>query len=486
MGSGVAWLDYDHDGDWDLFAVNGPDGVSALFRNDQGRFTNVTSKARVGEPTAGMGVAAADFDADGWVDILITAFEQPLVLYRNRRDGTFENVAKRAGLDRGGWHGWTTGAAWGDIDNDSDLDLYVTRYVDFSDPNVVGLGHLTERPELLTLVPDSYPPQRNDLFRNNGDGTFTELAEKAAVTDAGGRGLGAIFSDYDEDGDLDLYVCNDNTPNKFFRNRGDGTFDDISFLTGTEDTRGSMGVDFADYDGDADLDLIVTNWQMDTNALYRNNHIPLKGMQPSDTFDDVTLDAGLGAVSLGLTSWGVHLADFDRDGDPDVYLANGYTSPSGPDKSSCDGQRSLMLRNDDGVFHEVADAFAFDKWGAGRGSALADFDADGDLDIAVSQNNGRLLLFRNDTPSAAKTVYVDAPVGAWIEARIGNRVVVGTIAGGSGYLSTSAPQVQVVIPNGKFVDRIGVRFSDGTSQIAKRVPVNRRVSFAHDSPPLVK
>lgn len=486
MGSGLAWLDYDRDGDWDLFVVNGPGGHHALFRNEGGRFTDVAARAGIREPRGGMGVAAADYDNDGWVDFLVTAFEEPMALYRNRGDGTFENVAKAVGLDRGAPYGWTTGAAWGDVDNDGNLDLYVVRYVDFTNPDTSHLLTAGGRPELFTLVPDCYPPQRNDLYRNNGNGTFSEISEQAGVADPGGRGLGAMFADYDGDGDLDLYVCNDNTPNKFFRNRGDGTFEDISFLTGTEDTRGSMGVDSGDYDNDGDLDLVVTNWQTETNALYRNNRIPSKGRKPSDAFDDVTLDVGLGAPSLGLTGWGVHFADFDSDGDLDLYIANGYTSPSGTDKYRCDGQRSLLLRNDGGKFSEVPDAFAFSDWGAGRGSALADFDGDGDLDVAVSQNNGRLLLFRNDTPSSTKGVFVEAPIGTHVEARAGNRHWIGTIAGGSSYLSTNAPQFRIAVPEKKFLDRIGVRFSDGTFQIAKRVPGGHRVVFAPHVPPTVK
>lgn len=474
MGSGLAWLDFDNDGDWDLYVVNGKGYPSALYRNDGGRFTDVAEAAGVTGFGWGMGVTAANYDGDGWTDLFVTHFEEPAKLYRNRGNGTFEDVAAKAGV--AGW-GWEASSAWGDVDGDGDLDLYVVRYLDFNSPAAAIAHDGSGRPELHTLVPDNYPPQANSLYINNGDGTFTDATARAGVANPDGRGLGAIFCDYDHDGDLDLYVANDNTPNVFYRNRGDGTFENVSFATGTEDSRGSMGLSFGDIDGDGDLDLFVTNWQMETNALYRNNQIAPAGRKSSDTFDDATLESGLGPPSMGLTGWGTHLADFDNDGDPDIYVANGYTSPSETDKSCCEGQRSQFFRNEGGRFTELRDAFAVAPWGAGRGSAVADYDGDGDLDIAVSQNNGRLLLFRNDTGHEQSAVRIQAPPGARVEVRVGKRARVAQVTAGSSYMSSSAPELVIGTPHGKRIDRIEVRYPGGSVETATRVPVDSRIRF---------
>jgi hypothetical protein len=484
MGSGVAWLDSDNDGDWDIYAVNGPDRPSALYRNDGGMFTDVGEHAGVAHPGWGMGVAAADYDGDGWVDLYVTNFNQPNRLYRNLGDGTFKDVTAKAGV--GGPPGlFSMSAAWGDVDGDGDLDLYVVRYVDFTNPLSAVLAHPTERDELITLVPDPYLPQPNVLYRNNGDGTFTDITGPAGVANGDGKGLGAVFGDYDNDGDLDLYVANDNTRNVLYKNRGNGTFDDVSFAAGVDDARGCMGVDFGDYDEDGDLDLFWTNWNSETNALARNNAVRADGRRPSDSFDDITLDAGLGAPSLGMTGWGTHFADFDRDGDLDLYVANGFTSPGDDDKTRCIGQRSQLFRNDNGTFVEVPEAFAFTAWGAGRGSGVADYDDDGDLDILLTQNNGRLLLFRNDTPAPNGWVKVRAPAGARVELRIGRRTHIREVAAGSSYLSSSAPELVVGVAGGKSADRIRVRLPDGTTHMVRRAAVGSRVVFSRARPPQV-
>ncbi|GIX06502.1 MAG: RNA-binding protein [Candidatus Poribacteria bacterium] len=475
-GTGLAWLDYDQDGDWDLYAVTGAGLPNALFRNDGGRFVEVAAQAGVDHRGWGMGVAAGDYDGDGYPDLFVTNFGGPDVLYHNRGDGTFEDVTDQAGVG-GDPSAWSTSATWVDVDGDGDLDLYVLRYIDFSDPYSVPATYPSERNEPVTLIPDPYPPQPNALYRNNGDGTFTEIAAQVGADDPRGKGLGVVAGDLDDDGDWDLYLGNDVTPNALLRNDGDGTFTDISFEAGVDDSRNGMGVDLGDYDGDGDLDIFCTNWQTQTNVLYRNNWAESRRLN----FDDVTAEAGLAHTSLGFTGWGALFADFDLDGDLDLFLTNGYTSPDPRDPAPevCVGQPDHLFRNDNGRFVRLDSALSppADGWGSGRGAALADYDNDGDLDIAVAQNNGRLLLFRNDTPTLNAWLQVEAPPGSRIVLTHDRERYVREVTAGSGYLSTGAPVVLFGVIAGAVVDRVQVRFSDGSEQTLEDVPVRRRIRF---------
>ncbi|MBT3270568.1 CRTAC1 family protein [Candidatus Poribacteria bacterium] len=455
-GSGAAWLDYDDDDDWDLYVLDGPGHRNVLYRNDGGRFTDVTEEAGVGHLGDAMGVAIADYDGDGRTDIFFTTFDSPDVLYRNRGDGAFEDVTETAGV--GGLpEEWGTSAAWGDTDGDGDLDLYVARYIDFTDPGSTEEIYPAERTaDLITLVPDPYPAQSNALYRNNGDGTFTDIAASARAEDSAGKGLGVGIVDYDNDGDLDIYIANDVTPNSLLKNRGDGTFEDAGFLTGTNDQRQGMGVDFGDADGDGDLDLLVTNWQNEMNAYYRNNRLARDGFQTSDSFDDMSTDAGLGDTSVGLTGWGAAFEDFDNDGDLDLYVTNGHTSPSEDDPGVCEGQRDQVYRNDGPRFVEMVDAVRVGKWGAGRGVATADYDGDGDVDVLVTQNNGRMLLFRNDVGQGRDWVKVRAPVGTRLTVTSRGATRERAFPGGTSYLCARAPEIVVGLGSDAPTSRVEV------------------------------
>jgi hypothetical protein len=453
MGSGAAWLDYDSDGDWDAYVVTGKDRPNALYRNDGERFTNVAGIAQVGHLGWGMGVAAADYDGDGWTDLFVTNYAEKDVLYRNLGNGSFEDVTEAAGVG-GAPSDWSSSAAWGDIDGDGDLDLYVARYIDFSEPDAPTGLYPSHRDELMTLMPELYPSQANALFRNAGDGTFDDVTDAAGVADAGGKGLGVLFGDYDNDGDLDLHVANDQTPNVLFKNDGTGVFSNVSFMVGLDDTRGGMGTDFGDYDGDGDLDMVLTNWQKESNALYRNNTVPTADGRASDSFDDYASEAGLAHTSLGLTGWGAVLKDFDLDGDLDLFVTNGYTSPAEGFPERCIGQRDQCYRNDDNRFVEVRGALEDREWGSGRGLASADYDGDGDIDLLVVQNNDRVLLMRNDTPRRGGWVRVHAPVGARLRIESGGKTYIREIRAGASYLSTCAPEIIVPAPLLTGADRV--------------------------------
>ena len=475
MGGGAAWLDYDNDGDWDLYITTGRGLPNALYQNNgDGTFNETAEQAGVNSQALSMGAAAADYNGDGNVDLFVTNYGAVDILYRNNGDGTFTDKAAEAGVE-GGAEDWSSSAAWADFDNDGDLDLYVARYLLFHEEETDFKLYPAEDVDYPpTLNPYQYPPQANALYRNDGGGRFAEIAQEAGVEDVKGKGLGAIFCDYDNDGDPDLFVANDVSVNVLFKNNG-GAFENVSFLTGLDDPRQGMGIDFGDYDNDGDFDLFATYWIDEMNGFYRNNAIRADA-QPSDSFDDIAPEIGLGAPSVGFTGWGTVFADFDLDGDLDIFYANGHTSPDpAADPSVCAGQRAQVFRNDGGRYIETPDALGFGEWGAGRGLAAADYDNDGDEDVLIVQNNGRVLLFRNESGGWNRCVKVRAPIGSRIEARVGNRRIVREIRAGSSYLSTNAPETLIAVPSGGVVEEIKC-----LGESLKRTPAGSAAAFYAD------
>ena len=448
MGSGVAWLDYDGDGWLDLYVVQSgpypPGGSEAaqdrLFRNDHGRFVDVTRQAKLHDTAYGMGAAAADYDNDGHTDLYVTNYGGN-ILYHNNGDGTFTDVTAAAGVAAGQW---STSAAWADFDNDGRLDLFVVRYLDNSaDPTYFCGSQTTGKRNYCH--PDLYPGLSSVLFHNNGDGTFTDVTARAGVGKIG-KGLGVVVTDIDGDGHPDIYVANDHFMNFLFRNRGDGTFDDISVASGTAfdvdgNAQGGMGVDAGDLDGDGKPDLIKTNFDAEINSHYRN----VDGL----TFEDLSVRSGFGRPSFNRLGFGLTLADFDRDGDLDALVVNGHIQPEPNRQGVTYAQTNSLMWNDGhGRFSEHNCGPAFDRAYVGRGSAVADFDNDGDPDVAISNSGGPLQLLRNDVTA-----------GGWIgftlrgtrsnRQGIGARIVLETTAGtqmrearsGNSYLSSGDPRV---------------------------------------------
>jgi hypothetical protein len=441
-GSGIAWGDYDGDGDWDLYVVNFPDpsagdgdpgGSNGLFRNDGDRFTDVTDVAGVGDASGfGMGATFADYDDDGDADLYVTN-HGPNRLYRNRGDGTFEDVSAAAGVDD---PLWSAGVAWGDFDRDGDLDFYVCNYVDF---NVGGVG-----PALVmdattgtysipfTLNPNSFDPEPNRLYRNRGDGTFEDVAEQCGVSNPDGRSLGATFCDLDGDGWLDLYVNNDVSTNKFFGSLGRAfgsdepvVFADLSAITGTADPRGSMGLSVGDIGGmgghpDGLPDLFITHWIAQENAFYQS--VVTSG--GSVEYRDKTRQLRLGEISLDTVGWGSALADFDLDGRLDLVVANGSTLEQKDNPANLIAEPIFVFWNDGKRFHNVAptsgEALAIPRWS--RGLAAADFDGDGDVDLAIAINRGQPLLLRNETPTTNQSLTIMLRGPSW--AQFGSRIEV--------------------------------------------------------------
>ena len=489
MSGGVAWIDFDRDGWMDLYLVNGgrwEDLVqgkrtvsNALYHNDgDGTFTNVTEKAGVGNRHWGMGVAAGDYDNDGWVDLFVCNYG-PNTLYRNNGDGTFKDMTGTAGVGDGRWG---VSASWGDYDADGWLDLYVTNTVQFDyknpDPMECHYRGITVQCGPLGMVGDS-----DILYRNNRDGTFSDLSEKAGVSDVPpSYGLGAIWTDYDNDGDLDLYVANDQMANFLFRNLGDGTFEETGLFAGaafSDDgtAQGSMGVDFGDYDRDGLLDIYITHFSDDYNTLFRN--------LGQGRFRDMTRGAGLTFSSWPMVGWGTGFADLDHDGWEDIFAANGHVFPQvdGYKIGTSFHQRSQVFRNlGDGKFQEVSAGLDKLKSWSSRGVAFADYDNDGDIDVAVNNLDGVPWLLRNRKGSQAGNWLLLSLEGTRTNrSAIGTRVTLETgegkqireVRGGSSYESTHDFRVHFGLGGLETVKKLIVRWTDGTTQDFENLSVNR-------------
>jgi len=423
MGSGAAWGDFDDDGDQDLFLTNfaasiledlpvgAGDASCRLLRNDGGVFTDVTDAAGLADPIRGNGAAWGDYDADGDLDLYVTAWGANR-LYRNE-GGVFVDQAVAAGVAD---EGFGTGLTWFDADGDGWIDLYVCNYVDFEfrERDLARREKQYGAEVPFTLNPSSYRAEANRLYHNNGDGTFTDVAEQAGVADVSGRSLGAAPFDFDLDGDVDLYVANDVSANGVFLNRGDGTFDDIGASSLAADYRGAMGMAIGDMDRDDDFDLFVTHWIAQENAAFENMHSANwkddAGNRRMFFMDSAEL-LGLGQVSLKMVGWSTGFADFDNDGLDDLWVVNGHTLEDEQDASRLRPQCMQLFRQvpEEGFFEigSVACASLAEPM-VGRGGASADFDGDGLVDVVTVEHGGAARLFRNESP---------AP-GGWITVRL--------------------------------------------------------------------
>ncbi len=490
-GAGVAWIDYDGDGDVDLYVANGsrlapyPPGQEpsdALYRNDGGRFTDVTEKAGVRDRAWSFGVAAADYDNDGRTDLYVTQWGRN-TLYRNRGDGSFEDVTERAGV---GDRRWGMSAAFADYDRDGWVDLYVANYVDFE------LGAVPERGSSPTCRwrgldvycgPRGLRAAADVLYRNNRDGTFSDVSARAGVAlPEPFYGLGISWADYDNDGDPDLYVANDSTPNLLFRNNGDGTFKEIGTpagcaYSGDGREQAGMGVDWGDYDADGWLDVFVTNFSHDVYTLYHN--------EAGERFSDATFRAGLGEATLKSLGWSTRFFDYDNDGWTDLLAVNGHVYPQverepvGTDYA----QKSQLFRNRGGTFSELGAQAgpALASAHLSRGAATADYDDDGDVDVAITHLHEAVGLWRNDGGAQAGNWLSlrlrgsgknpDA-IGARAEVTIPGRRLIDEVRSGSGYLSQSDFRLHFGLGDASGAS-VRVRWPDGTLQEAGTLAANR-------------
>lgn len=411
MGGGVALLDYDNDGRLDIFFTNGakiddpmpdgklPDKSDPKFSNrlyhqsSNGTFTDVTEKAGltgIPQDHYDMGVAVGDYDNDGFEDMYVTGFGGN-TLYHNNGDGTFTDVTKKAGVAASGWN---TSAGFLDYDNDGKLDLFVTRYVDWTFKTNRYCGE--EKPGYRAYChPDNYEGVTSILYHNDGNGTFTDVSEKAGIAKSIGKGLGVSFADYDGDGFTDIFVANDSVQCFLFHNNGNGTFSEVGLFKGVgynEDgkTFAGMGTDFSDYDNDGLPDVIVTDLSNERYMLFRNNG--------DGSFRDVTNQSGVGGATLAFAGWSTRFFDYDNDGWKDLFVAQSHVmdtiEKTAPNLRYM--QPPLLLRNQAGHFSRVSPGEAFRKEWAGRGAAFGDLDNDGDVDVVVSNAGQYAYVLRND------------------------------------------------------------------------------------------
>jgi hypothetical protein len=494
MGSGAAWGDYDRDGWLDLYVVNeaGPLTMSAeeiasspahnaLYRNrGDGTFEDVTARAGVGYRGCGQAAAWGDYDNDGFLDLIVTNYGET-VLYRNRRDGTFEDASEKAGVEvpQGFW----AGASWGDYNRDGNLDLYICGYVKYHyDPaNARTKSRQYDTAIPAALNPSTYKPERNFLFCNNGDGTFTEVARSAGVDNIAGRSLSATWCDLDDDGWSDLYVANDISDNVLFRNRGDGTFEDISHNAWVADYRGAMGLAVGDWDGDEDMDLFVTHWIAQENALYNNMRTDFANVDVtaggSMHFTDVADQFGLGQIALDYIGWGTAFVDFDNDGQLDLLMVNGSTFQQDNDPRLLVPMRMLLFWNkgpQDGFFDVGSvSGDVFTREYVSRGLAVGDYDNDGDPDAFVVVNGGRAMLLRNEGGSANHWLKVRLAgrlsnrfgLGTKLRVVAGGKTAIREVGAGSSYYSQNAVGEELFgLGVSERVDSLKVTWPSGVTQ----------------------
>ncbi len=488
--AGLCWLDYDGDGRQDLYFVqSGPLpgqprppslGYSTLYRNlGDGRFEDATTKAGVANATGyGSACTSADYDGDGDADLYVTNFG-PSILYRNNGDGTFTDVTEVAGVKNGLY---AASAAWADYDLDGRPDLYVANYVDFTMNDQKYCGDLAANRRSY-CHPDAYGGLPDMLFHNEGNGKFREVARAAGIWDPIGKTLGVVWVDFDRDGDDDLYVANDATPNMFYRNDGNGRFTDITLIAGvccSEDGRpqSGMGTDAADYDADGFQDLFVTNLSNEPNELYRN----LGGKGP---FAIMSYPSGLAEPSLLMTGWGTAFLDYDNDADLDVVVTNGHPMDdiaTVSDIMSYAQPASFYVNDGAGRFSERGAELGdyFKRTDVGRGLAVADYDNDGDLDLALNPNNRPGVLLRNDGGNAAghwlsvRLAGVKANrdgLGALVTVTAGGRRQVKEVRSASSYMSQNDMRLHFGLGAASNVDQIEVRWPGKPPRVEKVGPL---------------
>jgi enediyne biosynthesis protein E4 len=486
MPGGVAMFDYDGDGKLDLYFTNGAPQPSLrkegdtwknrLFRNLGGwKFADVTERAGVAGSGYDMGAAAGDFDNDGHADLFVTGVRGN-VLYRNRGDGTFEDITGKAGIRRAEW---SIAAGWVDYDNDGDLDLFIVNYVKW-DPDAEPFCGDRAAGYRTYCHPRYYEPLPNSLYRNNGDGTFTDVSTAAGIAKHRGKGMGVAFADFDGDGRMDVFVTNDTTPDFLFRNLGNGTFEEMGLRAGValnEDglALSSMGVDFRDGNGDGRPDLFVTALANETFPLYLNLGEGL--------FKDGTYPARIGARTLAYSGWGCGIYDFDNDGRKDLFAANGDVNDNTEAFSSGKSKQAnlLLLNKGDGTYVGVDVGTP----ALHRGAAFGDLDGDGRIDVVVTRLNQPPLLLRNTGGDGRNWLMLQLrgrasnrdAVGAKVRVRAGGVDQFNHVTGSVGYASTSQLAVHIGLGNAAVAEEVEVTWPSGKKQVLREVKANQFLSI---------
>ena len=490
-GAGCAFLDYDNDGWMDIYLVNSGSCDfftptlplrNALYRNNRdGTFSEITEKAGVGGGGYGQGVAVGDYDGDGFPDLYVTQYGRS-ILYHNNGDGTFSDVTEKAGVAA---PGWSSSAVWFDYDNDGRLDLFVCRFVDFDkSKNLPCTAH--DKPGYC--VPRLYKPMASWLFHNNGDGTFTDVSRAMGISQQLGKAWGAVATDIDNDGWMDLFVANDTVANFLFMNRAGLKFDEIAAPAGVAYSeagrpRSGMGVDSADFNQDGWMDLFVANIDHEMYSLYQNNH--------DQTFDDRSGSTGIGAATRLMSGWGLKFFDYDNDGNLDLFLSNGN-----PDDliqefhKDVNYEEPLLLFQSTGKgFQNVSESSGpvFAKPLSARGLAIGDFDNDGAVDVLISVNDAAPLLLRNNAGKHNHWLGVglvgtkanrDA-VGARISYRAGDLNRSRMKVGGGSFLSSHDPRMVLGLGQRTKLDWLEVRWPKPSNLVERftELPIDRYITI---------
>lgn len=498
MAGGVAFLDYDGDGWLDVYLVNGgtleslagraPAPSNHLYRNNRdGTFTDVTEACGVGDNGWGMGVAVADLDNNGFEDLYVTNYG-PNRLYLNQGGCEFEERSRESGVDG---EEWSSSAAFGDYDSDGDVDLYVTNYLEF-DPRDLPQDSLLCRYRGIRVQcgPRGMVPTADRLYENLGEGRFQDVSGPSGIGSApDSYGLGVAWADFDDDGDPDAYVANDSTANFLFRNNGDGTFSEESLLAGVAlsvdgKEQAGMGVDFGDYDNDGRLDLAVTNFSEDYNSLYRNEGNAL--------FRDVSEMAGLAEPTWLKLSWGVRFADFDRDGRLDLVVADGHVYPEVDRHDFGMGyrQHNSAFRNlGGGRFSATPLPSSSEQAHSSRGLASGDFDNDGAIDLLIANLDAPPTLLRG-APQGGHWLLVQlrgtesnrSAIGARVTVTAGDLVLVREVRGDGSYQSHSDLRLHFGLGQHGQLDSIEIRWPTGARQVLAGGPADRILEIEEPRP----
>ncbi len=502
MTGGVALFDYNNDGLLDIFLTNGaeisslekgnPSFYNRLFRNNgDGTFTDVTEQAGLAGVGYSMGVAAGDYDNDGFVDLYVTGFNRNQ-LFHNNGNGTFTDVTEQAGVSGvvlGRSKPWSVAAGWLDYNNDGLLDLFVVNYLDYP----IATAHSCQTDGIVDYCsPNEYRGTPNLLYRNNGDGTFTDVSQRSHISRYVGKGMGVAFADYDDDGFTDIFVSNDTFPNFLLHNNGDGTFTDVALLAGVAynengKTVAGMGTDFRDIDNDGKPDIFHAAMYGDTFPLYRN--------LGNDQFEDVTDMAGLAAMTTRLTAWGTGIFDFDNDGNKDIFVAGSAIL----DNSMEVNHKPYPLPNGlyrnlgNMVFKDVsAQAGAsFSIPAAHRGAAFGDLNNDGKIDIVVTVLNGSPQLLMNRSPNHNHWIILKLVgvadnrdgLGTKVKITSANGVQYNEATTAVGYNSSSDKRVYFGLGNASVVDRIELAWPTGVKQVLENVTADQILTIVESGRP---